>query len=507
MAARKVLTYGGLGAFGVGAYYLYNAGGSPKVAEKQFEHDAARASAKLKGELPGREKEAKTQGKVYGEQKYQLTKKRQLEDAKAATSKADARIQDFSRDASKKLEEYKKETGKELNNAVDKFDKTMSEGTSKSKSWIGSWFGGKHLLNLHSSFLTALSLHYAHNGTATPVDLRDLTQNISQVWQKRSVTIEDIRLCVGVLGSGPTGTSNPFYLSDYSHGKICLEIQEQHRMQGSLGALNENALQAMFMEGLEFLWKVWNETHEKKQHVAARPVAIPKRRGRPRRADARQTSIEPFVDENTLPKFLMQLPHAEITPCSSLAEVAPLREKGRKRLREFKDSVEKGRSKKARELTGKENEPMQQSEPAQAKITEFAQVRKSNLLDRILAKQAIAASLPTPPSPAELQRRAALQRSEEVLGVLELLAGNKGFAMGFSTRVSLSLTTVLQSLQGSVRSPISKEEAIKCVEVLASEVAPGYVSMMRMGAISSVVVNQAMRPVDLKGRLVSLGVE
>lgn len=37
MAGRKVLTYGGLGAAAASAYYLYNAGGDAKLAEKKFE--------------------------------------------------------------------------------------------------------------------------------------------------------------------------------------------------------------------------------------------------------------------------------------------------------------------------------------------------------------------------------------------------------------------------------------------------------------------------------------
>jgi hypothetical protein len=47
---------------------------------------------------------------------------------------------------------------------------------------------------------------------------------------------------------------------------------------------------------------------------------------------------------------------------------------------------------------------------------------------------------------------------------------------------------------------------MKCIEVLANEVAPGYLSVVNMGTISSVVVNQAMRPTDVKNRLVALGV-
>ncbi|KAF2477098.1 uncharacterized protein BDR25DRAFT_330989 [Lindgomyces ingoldianus] len=360
-----------------------------------------------------------------------------------------------------------------------------------------------NLLSLHSSFLTALSLHYAHNGTATPVDLRELTQSISSVWKKRKVTIDDVRLCLGVLGSGPSGNNTPFYLSDYSGGKICLELHDEHKM-GPVGTMNEDALQAMFMEGLDHLWRAWNEMHAAQQKIKARPIATPKRRGRPRKTDVAQTSIQPFLDETAIPKFLAQLPHAEITLCPSLAGVAPLREKGRKRLREFKDSAQHGRSqKKVRETTGKENEPiLAQAHPVQAKMTEFTQVRKSNLLDRILAKQALAESLPNPPSPAELQRKAALQRSEDVLAVLSLLVASRGGG----TRVSFSMAALLQSLQGSIRTPLSKEEVMKCVEVLATEVTPGYVSIVRMGAISSVVINQAMRPMDVKSRLLALGV-
>ncbi|KAF2114359.1 hypothetical protein BDV96DRAFT_576661 [Lophiotrema nucula] len=359
-----------------------------------------------------------------------------------------------------------------------------------------------NLLALHSAFLTALQLHYAHNGTSTPVDLRQLNSSVTSVWGQRKVTIDDIRLCIGVLSSGPSGNKNPFYLSDYSRGKICLEIRDEHKLSGALDSMNAEAIQAMFMDSLDYLWKAWSASHGPQQKLAARPIATPKRRGRPRRVDAKQTSIQLFVDETTLPKFIAQLPHAEIALCSSVAGVAPLQEKGRKRLRDIKESVQQGRSqKKIRGTTGKENEPvLSQNQPAQAKITEFAAVRKSNLLDRILAKQEAAKLLPNPPTQAELERKAALQRSEDVLGVMSLLAASKG-----GMRVSLSMTTLLQSLQASMRTPLSKDEAMRVVEVLASEVTPGYVSVLKMGALSSVVINQTMRPMDVKGRLAALG--
>lgn len=359
-----------------------------------------------------------------------------------------------------------------------------------------------NLLALHSSFLTALSLHYAHNGTSTPADLRDLIASTTLVWRQRKVTYDDIRLLLGILDHGPSGNNNPYYLSDYGRGKICIEIKDSSPMMNGMTHMNEQGLQEMFKEGLDTLWSQWCTS----QMMMARPIAVPKRgRGRPKKADIKQACMDTFLDDTSVSKFLSQLPLAQVTTCESLTALAPAQEKGRKRLREFKESVQQGRAlKKTRSTIGKENDlslgQNQQVQPAQPKITEFAAVRKTNLLDRILAKQEAAKAGPAAPTPAELQRKAALQRTPEVIGVLSLLCANRP-----GSRVSFSTTTLLQAIQGSIRSPISKEEAMKCVEVLASEVAPGYVSVVSMGSISSVVINQMMRPTDIKSRLVALG--
>ncbi|KAJ4993635.1 hypothetical protein SVAN01_00689 [Stagonosporopsis vannaccii] len=358
-----------------------------------------------------------------------------------------------------------------------------------------------NLLALHSSFLTALSLHYAHNGTSIPADLRDLTASITLVWRQRKVTYDDVRLLMGVLNYGPDGSSNPYRLSDYGHGKIVLEIKENSSMLNGMTGVDEQTMTDMFKEGLDSLWSHWCTA----QRMATRPIATPKKgRGRPRKAESKQALLEQFLDDASMCKFLAQLPLADIETCASLNAIAPLQEKGRKRLREFKESVQQGRTQKKRQVSGKENDPtISQSTPAQplqAKITDFAAVRKTNLLDRILAKQEAAKCGPAAPTPAELQRRAALQRSEEVLGVLSLLCASRP-----GMRVSFSTTMVLQQLQGSIRSPISREEALKCIEVIADEVAPGHVSLVNMGTISSVVVVPAMRPLDVKSRLVTLG--
>ena len=97
-----------------------------------------------------------------------------------------------------------------------------------------------NLLALHSAFLTALSLYFAHHGTASPVDLGTLIDSVTRVWRQRQVTFNDIRLCVGVLNHAPTGMNNPFYLSDYGRGKICLELHDTYKMTAG-ASMNEEA--------------------------------------------------------------------------------------------------------------------------------------------------------------------------------------------------------------------------------------------------------------------------
>lgn len=122
--------------------------------------DAARLSAKIKGEIPGKEKEWKTEAKLYGEEAgakiddtvcsttIQLSRPDanstlQIAAAKAKTKDIDSKLEAYRVDAEKNIEKYKNEAGKELNAAVNKFDKTVEDAASKTKSGVSSWFGGK----------------------------------------------------------------------------------------------------------------------------------------------------------------------------------------------------------------------------------------------------------------------------------------------------------------------------------------------------------------------------
>lgn len=115
------------------------------------------------------------------------------------------------------------------------------------------------LMNLNSAILTALALHYAHHGSASPVDVRTLTPSVTKAWGKRKATIEDIRLCLGVTTSENT-KRNAFILSNYGNGRICIEMGGKRQRKGFMyQGFNETEMRQQFESNLERAWKKWSD--------------------------------------------------------------------------------------------------------------------------------------------------------------------------------------------------------------------------------------------------------
>ncbi|KAL6363305.1 hypothetical protein LRP88_02717 [Fusarium phalaenopsidis] len=128
--SRLPLILGGGAAAGVG-YYLYSAGGSPRVAKEEAQSDAHRAAAEVKSHLPGRSPvDAEKDLKGYGQQ------------AGAQVDKALAEADRQASVAKSNIESYAKDAKAEALKAVDKFDNKVEEEAAKAKSGISSWFGG-----------------------------------------------------------------------------------------------------------------------------------------------------------------------------------------------------------------------------------------------------------------------------------------------------------------------------------------------------------------------------
>jgi hypothetical protein len=300
------------------------------------------------------------------------------------------------------------------------------------------------LINLHAAFLTALSLHYAHNGTHSPADLRNLCPDVARAWGKRGVILEDIRRSLGVLNSHIDKEKNNrrislLSLSDYGHGKICVEIQ-----QGKFGHIarpvDEDLMNEIFEQGLLSTWKARSE-------------------------------------EMATVAFIESLPMEAITTCPSLLKMSPLVAKGQRRLEDMKAGM----------ALNKENK-------AKVKVIQPASDgKKPTLLERLRAKQFENSTLPPPPSKEQLSRKQALQRIEEAVAVLVILSTSSSVGQ---QRISFTLPTVLGKLKDSFKTPMSKDEADCCIRLISSEIAPEWVKIVKMGRNEAVVVNRDERPTE-----------
>ncbi|KAK8185773.1 hypothetical protein BC567DRAFT_188522 [Phyllosticta citribraziliensis] len=326
------------------------------------------------------------------------------------------------------------------------------------------------LIDLHSSFLGALSFYYAHNGISAPVDIRMLIPAITTKWGKRKVTVEDIRRSLGVMQSSaftahphPALKARTFLLSDYGHGKICLEQQESRKARSRRSStvipqvLDENALNALFSIELS---QRWDEYRRKITPNSKSPQSVS--------------------------YFVSQMPLTEITTCPSLAKMGPFLAKGQQRLEDFKA----GALKRQASMMNFSRPPSETEEPADPQTpapNRSHHSRGASLLERIRAKQTAAANAPPGPTPEERARIAALHRAEDVLATLSLMASTA------SVRVSFPLPRLVRDVQASSRSPVGADEVKRCVQVLADEVAKGYVALVKLGATEVVVVDLAKR--------------
>jgi hypothetical protein len=348
------------------------------------------------------------------------------------------------------------------------------------------------LTRLNSAFLTALSLHYAHHGTSSPIDTRTLTPSITKIWGKRKVTLDDIRLCLGVANikaaSGRVNNPPAFSLALFASGKVCVELNSAKKRQGVLSqSFDEKALNAIFTQRLEQAWNRWDEKSDTKAFVSSLPlIGVPKstsyKKVAPMLAKGQQR-----LEEVMRPKV-----------ANDQSPVAQSRQK-RRRANTVEDLLEVNRGRNA-----KESSPSSSKENTPGIVAAEAGLRGLGLIERIRQKEIYKSTLPTPPTKAELERMAALQRAEELLGIVDLLAAGKGAGL----RVSFPLPALVKSVQSSIKSPLSKEEIESCLNVLAQDIAGGYIKIMAVGILKCVVVNKAYKPwpEEVRERLVENGV-
>lgn len=332
------------------------------------------------------------------------------------------------------------------------------------------------LINLYSSFLTTISLHYAHHGSLIPADVRILRPGIERAWGKRRVSNDDVRRILAIAQNVPSlehdeklpGCKGTFYLSDYGQGKICVEIGKDVKTQRC--PINEEMLNSEFVAKLEVQWSQYTSKS----------------------------------DTPSAPAFIAQLPLFPITTYASISKLAPLLHKGQRRLEDLKAGAIKA------QLSSQLVRSASSTSEAKVVANIAPTKRSDSLLSRIRAKQLHQSTLAPPPSTATILRKSMLQRLEELAPVLEILtssASRSTFSRSLNTtthtiRISSSLMemteqhgtysftmpTLVQHLQMSLKNPISKEDAVSCVRLLATEVAPNWVKIKEVGKVIGVTV-------------------
>lgn len=292
------------------------------------------------------------------------------------------------------------------------------------------------IVALYTAFLKTLVLHYAHNGTNTPVDLRSISQAVSLAWGKRRITLADVRRCVGIMD---VSNSSPFYMVDYGNKKFCIEIHDEH----SGKPLNEAGLVNTFEGTLRAAWD----------------------------------KIKDATTEEHMNTFVQGLPKAPVQSREAVARSAALA-RGQRAMGVLKaDMAAKQELKNAAKT-----QPMANSGS------------NLSLLERLRLKETQLASLAANgPTPADLERRAALQRADDVSAVVAMMAKSAP-AAGMGGRVSFTMLTVLQKLKDSLRLPIAKEEAVACVRLLATDLAPEWLRIVVVAGKENVVVTMGRAP-------------
>ena len=316
----------------------------------------------------------------------------------------------------------------------------------------------RDLLSLHASFLTALSLHSAHNGSsASAIGIKTLLPLITANWRKRSVTLPDIRKMLAL-----TQRARPsFTLEDRARAGVFLVRTEQSGPSSTRtnNYIDESELNAVFESGLRKAWLEWsNETPEELLTGRA---------------------------------FVRQLPLVDMIQTEAAKNTSILFSRGQQRLTDLKAGQAAAKAEAALPHT-----PV----TSIAKDTSGIQNRNTSLLDRILAKQAVASNLPAGPTRTELERKSALHRVEDVTRVLDMLAAGQ-------PRASFSMTAMVQHLQQSLRTPITREEVERCLGIMATEIMPTFVRIISSGSMNGVVVTKGGKIgfADLKERLANAG--
>ncbi|EFY86223.1 hypothetical protein J3459_003917 [Metarhizium acridum] len=303
------------------------------------------------------------------------------------------------------------------------------------------------LITLNKAFLKTILIQIAHSGGTAPIDIRVISPNVSRTWGKRQVTVEDFRRCIAIQSYGKENSASPFIITDYGRGRVCVELANGVEA----ASIKEDLLNKQFQDNIRALCaeKAMDEMTD--VHVPLQGLS------------------------------LSDLPQAAITTMGSGLKANPLMAKGQSLLSELKNGIA------ARQQEKHEKPQAQKPQLLNPDGT------KMSLLDRLRHKQLAKANEPLPPSGPELQRRAALNRVVDVAATISMLSLSNPLSL---PRQAFTMLAISDKLRDSLRVPLSAEEGIACVRLIATEVAPEWLRIVAIGGRENVVIQRHGQPID-----------
>lgn len=420
----------------------------PPSSDDDQDHDTPAKRSCRRDELPVAVvapslKQKPVQATVRGKQTAKTTPSRKVSAHKASESTIIAKS---------------KQSGKTIQTRIDTFaisskKTTPAKGDKRDVHDSDSEFPPhiSDLIRLHKAFVQTLVVQLVHGGSNAPMDVTAIVPNISRLWGKRQVNVEDIRRCIAIQTStnDPKITS-PFVLSDYGRGKVCVELRPGQTYDGAF--INEERLCQQFETNL-------------------RGLCV-------------ERATDEMIDVGDVLQnlSLADLPQAAIADMDLGLNANPVLAKGQRALLELKDGI-------AAKKQQKETPP----QAAADALLLNPDGTKMSLLDRLRHKQLANANGPLAPSGPELQRRAALNRVTAISATISMLSLSNPISL---PRQAFTMAIIQERLKDSLRVPTSKEEAASCVRLIASEIAPEWLKVVMIGGRENVVIQRNYQPVD-----------
>lgn len=312
------------------------------------------------------------------------------------------------------------------------------------------------LIALYSSFLGALSLHFAHNGITAPVDLREFLPNMERVWKKRKVTTEDIRRLLYVESNGARNDRDKpavsFRLIDYGMRILLERLGSDKNGDNAPAFLNEDELNASFESSLDRVWL--EKSAEKSDFDCMRHM--------------------PLAPIYKVPMAFLSIDQQK----TSRIRGEIVRQKVPEKAGGSREKV-----------------PVQKSS---------ATDRKNGLLERIKSKALRQSTLAPPVSKHTAMQRSAASRIPDIVNVLLLLSPSSSEGMEMSpshVKKAYKLEAIVQNIRDSMRNPVAKEEISTSLHILARpEISGGWVTVVSTNSMKSVVLKSSrnVSPQDIK---------